>query len=1350
MLLAGALLAAPAVGEPPAKIAPEQAEFFETRIRPVLVEQCYKCHNSTTQTDGSLALDYRGGLLEGGDGGLVIVPGKPAQSRLLPILRHEVDGLKMPKRGGKLDARVIADFEKWIAMGAPDPRDKPPTAQELERATSWGATLEKRKQWWSFQPIRNPALPPVHGNHWSDHPLDRFIQAKLEEKGLEPGGPAEPRTLVRRLFFTLTGLPPTAAEVEFWTARLPQPAGYAELVDHLLASPHFGECWARHWMDWIRYAESHGSEGDPAIDNAWVYRDYLIRALNADVGYDQLVREHIAGDLLERPRINAELGINESAIGPAHWRMVFHGFAPTDALEEKVRFVDDEINTFSKAFLGLTVSCARCHDHKFDPISQRDYYALFGVLGSCRPGRAAINSRNTLDFNREKLASLKPQIRSAIGGEWLVAATKLRGRLLKGDEAWKSANSPSFLLHPWFLMRKEAGDANGFPAAWKRRVDAWEVDRKQVDDYAHQTFLRRWNLASKSDYAAWFHQGSGLPAEPFAAGEFSVAALGDNALTGIYPAGVYSHTLTAKHAARLSSGYVPLNDTYDLWVRSIGDGGAAARYVVQDYPRNGSVYPVVKLTPEWKWQPLSMAYWNGDEIHIELTTAKDAPLLVGSEARSWFGVREALIVRKGNAPPPEPREYLDSLFEVAASAPPKSFDDLADCYVVAITGAIKAWQAGTPTDAQALLLDTCLRQGLLPNRLNQLGAAAPLIEAYRRLEADIPVPTRVPGLEETIARNQRLLVRGNHKQPADEVPRRFLEAIDATPYQTLQSGRRELAEDLLRGSNPLTRRVIVNRLWHHLFGRGIVATPDNFGKLGQEPTHPEMLDYLATRFKEHDGSLKETIRFIVTSKTWQLSSRPSPKSMQVDPENQFLSHAPIRRLEAEAIRDELLAVSGSLNPELFGSPVDGAAPRRSIYVGVRRTALDPFLRTFDFPEPFSATGRRDVTNVPAQSLTLMNDEHVARLAAEWAARILADTSLADDDARIRSMFLTALGRPAQTVEVERFNTYLAETKERNAQTAARLVELRGQVEQQQAAVEGLVAPTRKRLLAEMKTTGDTHQIAVPRPIARWDFKTDLNDTVGSSHGVPRRGARVEDGALVVNNQGHVITAPLKQTVREKTLEAWVQLDTLDQRGGGVMTLQTPTGAVFDSIVFAEKDAGQWLAGSNFFKRTQSFNAPAEREAATRAVHVAIAYHADGTIAAYRDGLPYGTPYKSNGPIEFKAGEAVVGFGIRHLPGGGNAFLAGRILRAQLYDRALTADEIRVTSQSAPTIVSNAAILAALPEGDRQQVVSARERIAKLEAQIAQLGPLSADEGDKALWTDAARAMFSFKEFIYLK
>jgi hypothetical protein len=1328
-----------------------QLEHFEQRIRPVLVEKCYACHNSTKLAEGGLALDDRPGLLKGGDNGPIVVPGKPAESRLLPILRHEVKDVKMPEGLGKLDDRVIADFETWIATGAADPRDKPLTAAELAQTTSWEAVLQKRKQWWSFQPIKDSAPPNVASNDWSQHPIDRFVLEKLRDNKLEAAPPADARTLVRRLFFALVGLPPTPGEAEQWMPTVQETGGVEKLVDHLLDSPHFGERWARHWMDWLRYAESHGSEGDPTIEAAWLYRDYLIRALNADVPYDQLVREHVAGDLLPKPRLNEQLGLNESAIGPAHWRMVFHGFAPTDALDEKARYTDDQINTFSKAFLGLTVSCARCHDHKFDPISQADYYALSGVLNSCRLSRVAVDTPQKLNANRAELTALKQRLRPLLAETWQKSAADLPAQLMAADGAWKGADKPHLVLHVWNKLRQETAAGATFADAWQKQVTAADAERQQRTAHAERKTWRRWQLNEEKTYKQWIRQGNGLPQKPSAAGEFAVATSGDIALAGIYPAGVYSHALSTKHAARLTSEDVRLDGNYDLWVRAIGEGGSATRYVVQDYPRNGTVYPVTNLSKDWQWVRFDMTYWNADDIHVELTTGKDAPLLVNNDARSWFGVREALIVPKGEpGPPAGAGEFLDPLFATAADAPPKSFEDLAALYAKTMTSAAKAWQAGTATDAQACWLDACLKQDVLPNKLAQLATAKALVEEYRRLEEAIAVPTRAPGLEEAYAHDQPLLERGDHKRPQQAVPRRFLEAIDPTPFKTAQSGRMELAESLLSDNNPLTRRVIVNRLWHHLFGQGLVVTPDNFGRLGEPPTHPELLDYLASRFHKNGSSLKDTLRFIVTSKTWQMSSRPSPKAQELDPTNRLLSHAFIRRLEAEAIRDSLLTVSGGLQRDLYGGPVDGNSARRSVYVRVQRNALDPFLRAFDFPEPFSAVGRRDATNVPAQSLTLMNDDRVAALAGAWAARVIADPQLKTDNQRIASMFFTAFARPAQPAEVQRFQTYLAETKTSHQQLTQQVAGLRQKIAREQTAVNELLQPIQKRLLEAVKKDPSTAANALPKPIGRWEFEGDLKDVIGTAHGKAFDGARLESGALVVKPQQYVITAPVAQALKEKTLEAWVQLDDLDQRGGGVMTVQSPDGVTFDAIVFGEQNPQQWMAGSDGFSRTSTFDGPREQEATTRAAHLAITYHADGQIAGYRDGLPYGKPYKSKGPQEFAAGKAVVGFGVRHLPAGGNRMLSGKILRAQLYDRALLPEEVQASSQAAPYFVTEAQVLAELTAAEREKVAAARERMQSLEREIEALGSIPAAIDERALWQQVAHAMFTFQEFIYVK
>lgn len=1328
-----------------------QFEFFESRIRPVLVAQCYECHNSET-AEGGLAVDHRQALLAGGENGAVIVPGNPQESRLLAILRHEIEGLEMPQGAPKLDDRTVADFERWIANGAADPRDAPPSSDELATATSWDAILEKRKSWWSFQPIGNPPIPAVDAGAWSNHPIDRFVLARLSSSGLQPGSRAEPHALVRRLFFVLIGLPPTPNEAEQWSAIVTGHDGYEQLVDHMLDRPEFGERWARHWMDWIRYAESHGSEGDPEIDNAWHYRDYLIRALNDDVPYDQLVREHIAGDLLERPRIDGPSGINESLIGPAHWRMVFHGFAPTDALDEKVRFIDDQINTFSKAFLGLTISCARCHDHKFDAISQRDYYALFGILGSCRPGRVAIETDEVLHQNRDRLAELKPRIREALADDWLQPAGTLHTRLLNGSGTPSDGADPHDVLHPWFQVQRDVEGGMEFRAAWQRRVDAWKAAAARRVEASQDGAVRVWNLGEAADNGRWFSTGTGLSNTPNAAGEFAVAVEGDEAVTGIYPSGVYSHALSTKHAARLESEDVELDGAYQLWLQVIGDGGAMARYVVQDYPRSGTVYPVTGLAPTWSWQTYDLTYWDGDTIHIELSTAMDAPLLVQNRPRSWFGIRQAMLVPHGQAgPPADTQEHLDPIFQAAAQSPPDSFDELAACWSEAMVQALDAWKAGTIDDAQASFLGQSLRQGLLPNRLHELRQARPLVEEYRLLEAEIAVPTRVPGLAETVAQDHPLYHRGDHRQPTEVVPRRFLEAVDATPYDTPLSGRLQLADDLLRDDNPLTRRVIVNRLWHHLFGQGIVRTPDNFGSLGQLPTHPDLLDWLATRFVEDDWSLKRMIRFIVTSKTWQLDSRASTTARQVDPENRLLSHAPVRRLEAEAIRDTLLQVCGDLQRDLFGKSVPHSSNRRSVYVEVKRNALTPFLRVFDFPEPFTATGRRDATNVPAQALAMLNDEFVAARAAAWTKRLLRDSELGTDEQRLQQMFLAAFGRPAEATELDRLASYLNATRQRYRRLAGELADLRQQIERRRDAIQGAMAPIRERLLNADAVARAQAQEDAPAPIARWEFDRDFDDVVGGLPGTARDGAHLENGALVLDGRhGHVVTEPLKRALREKTLEAWVQLGTLDQRGGGVMTVQSRDGAIFDAIVFAEQSPRQWLAGSDHFRRTRPFDGIEESEAADRPVHVAVVYHADGRIVGYRDGRPYGAAFSSEGPVEFKPQEAIVSFGVRHLPPTGNRLLNGRIFQAHLYDRALTDVEIAATSRLAGNFVTEEQVKAALPAEQRAEVERYEHEIAHLEAQIDALEPLPASLDEQAVWTDLAQALFGFKEFIYIK
>ena len=723
----------------------------------------------------------------------------------------------------------------------------------------------------------------------------------------------------------------------------------------------------------------------------------------------------------------------------------------------------------------------------------------------------------------------------------------------------------------------------------------------------------------------WYRHGAGLRNSPSVAGEFSIECQDDkSALTGIYPSGVYSHSVSTKYASRLSSPDLDVGQEMELWVQAIGKHGSTLRYAVEDYPRKGTVYPVKELKDRWSWYRFDLGYWEGDQIHVELATAADAPLLAKEQSRSWFGVREVRLQRKGeSSPPPQDEEFSRPLWQAAQSDRPESFDSLCNLLTEVIANAIRDWSAGKVSDAEARLLDVCLQERLLENRVSHLPVAGELIQRYRELEGEIAIAIRVPGLDESVGGDQALYIRGDHRRPSDPVPRRFLEAIDGTPYQTSQSGRMELAEDLLREDNPLTRRVLANRVWHHLFGRGIVSTPDNFGELGDRPSHPELLDWLARNLQQDGWSLKALIRRIVTSRTWQLDSSTSPEAQKVDPDNRLLSHANLRRLEAEAIRDQMLFLSGRLDPTMGGQSVTGASPRRSVYVRVRRNSLDPFLRVFDFPEPFSAVGRRNVTNVPAQSLAILNDSRTVSYARQWTQSVLRRTRDVDgarlDRGRVTTMFEDSFCRSPTDEEITRCLRFVDEFKRKLAQRSRLVDQLRGEMTRNQSAIDLLEAPVRKRLLAKRRDEVQHSLTTVPDPIASWDFAESVRDQSGSAHGQLRGGAKIDDGTLIVRDGGHVVTRPLEQGIDVKTLEAWVWLDDLDQRGGGVMTIQSPDGRVFDSIVFGEKQPGRWLAGSDHHQRSESFAGSIEADATHRWVHVAIVYHSDGRITCYRDG-----------------------------------------------------------------------------------------------------------------------------------
>jgi hypothetical protein len=489
-------------------------EFFEKKIRPVLVQHCYECHGSKLKKPkGGLVLDNREGLRRGGRSGPAVVPGRPQESLLLQAISHTDKQLKMP-RNGKLPAAVVADFRRWIEMGAPDPRDK---AGLVAGTVSWEQALKVRRQWWSLQPVKKPEPPVVEDRAWATSPVDRFILAGLEKAGLSPGAAADRRTLIRRLSLLLTGLPPSPEETEAFTKDPSPDAAYARLVDRLLASPHFGERWARHWMDLVRYSETHGFEWNYEVHHAWRYRDYLIRALNADVAYDQLVREHIAGDLLPpgQRRLARDAGgeFNESIIGTAFWR--FGEVGHDDCIEFReigLDAVDNQIDTLTKAFQATTVACARCHDHKLDAVSMKDYYALFGMLQSSRQVSHSIDIGDPNAALAAQLTRLHAKIKEELASLWLGEARTLGSYLVAAQAAcdgspdaakraegldaarlakWNPLvknTKPALedLLHPWIATR----GVDKKTASWTELAKRYEKESRERREFNTKSFQR--------------------------------------------------------------------------------------------------------------------------------------------------------------------------------------------------------------------------------------------------------------------------------------------------------------------------------------------------------------------------------------------------------------------------------------------------------------------------------------------------------------------------------------------------------------------------------------------------------------------------------------------------------------------------------------------------------------------------------------------------------------------------------------------------------------------------------------------------------------------------------------------
>ena len=956
------------------------AGLFEREIRPYLAERCYGCHSTSGKREDGLALDWSGGIREGGFSGPAVVPGKPEESLLLKALRQEED-LPMPKGGPKPSAEVVASFTRWIAAGAPDPRTKPPSAEELARETSWEAVFARRKAWWSLQPITRPAVPAG-----GPHPIDAFIQAGLAAQGLTPSPSADRATLLRRLSFDLVGLPPTPEEIDAFVADT-SPDAYEKVVDRLLASPRYGERWGRHWLDVVRYTESQGFEYDRPRNNAWHYRDYCISSFNDDLPYDVFMRQQLAGDVLEPVTRDGIVATSMLVCGA--WDQA--GNSQKNATQRAItreEEMEDLVSVVGQSFLGLTLNCARCHTHKFDPISQQEYFQIKAVFDGVKHGERPIATPDEARAHETRIKELSATLAAA---QATMARIEAAGTLLARNQIATAAARPT---QPTPLVEFSFAAATAVATAGRLEGDAEIVDGRLVLPVRSQSYFQSGplpvdvgekTLEACVRLANLQQRGGAVISIESDDRDFDAIVFGERE-PGKWVAGsmFFRRTRDLDAAAETAAA------TEDVHVAAVyrADGSVTMF-------RNGQPYGK-PYTPN---SPLRTYKAGATRVLLGLRHHGAGKGFLAGEIR-----RAALHDRALSAE------------EIAALAQ-------ADGVVVPREAMLAAL-----TPAQRAELDAAAAQAAAIRK--EIRAVPPLAVSYAGVRKQ-PEPTR-------------LLARGDVTQPGDPVTARGLAAIETLPAdfgltpESPEAARRiAFASWVSDPRNPLPARVMANRVWQLHFGQGLVPTPNDFGATGSRPTHPELLDWLASEFIAGGWSVKALHRLIVSSATYRQSAASRPDCVAKDADNTLLWRYAPRRLEAEPLRDAMLAVSGQLNLAIGGPSfrpfttskhgatfyhlVDKPDPefnRRTVYRMNINSGKEPLLHAFDCPDPSVKTPRRGVTITPLQALSLMNNSFVQRQATGLAARAAA---AAPDDpaAAVITAYRLTLGRRPTPEELSR-------------------------------------------------------------------------------------------------------------------------------------------------------------------------------------------------------------------------------------------------------------------------------------------------------------------------------------------
>ena len=925
-------------------IAPEDLAFFESEVRPVLAEHCYSCHAADAKSiRGGLVLDTKQGWIEGGDSGSAVEPGDPEASPLIWAVRYDDPILRMPP-DGKLPDEAIAALEDWVARGAPDPRTGEPAPAPADRVID----LDAARSAWPFTRLERSEPPTPNGIDWCRNPIDRFILARLEAEGLSPSEMADRRVLIRRASYDLTGLPPTPEEVEAFEND-PDPDAFDRVVDGLLDRPEYGERWARHWLDIARYAESHGFEHDYDRPSAYVYRDFVIKALNDDLPYDTFVTWQLAGDEVapENPLAATATGFLAAGV---------HSTQITASQVEKERYdeLDDMLNTTGTAFLGLTVGCARCHDHKFDPIPAEDYYRLLSTFTT------TVRSEVDLDLDPEGHAEARARYDVAHAPFVAARLAFERDELPGNFDDWEADREAGAVPSaPWTVLDLTAFKSAG-GATLTEQPDGSVLASGTNPDHETYTFDAEVDGGTIASIRL-----EALADPSLAKGGPGRASNGNFALTDL---NISAHPNDAEGEAS-DLGLTNPRATFEqpgLPVAAVIDDDGTSAWAVD--PRFGrdhaAAFDLVAPFEVERPTTLTVTMRFANNLHHSI-----------GRPRLAFGAEVGLALD------------ADALPQVVERALAVSKDERSPEQ----TSALLAWYR--TIDPEWVALNTAEAE-------HAAGAPEPeVIKALISTEGLPAVRLHTQGadfLEET-----HILKRGDPNQKAGVASQGFLRVLmdepeDAWRVEPPEGWRTSYRRASLAGwmtdpdggAGHLLARVIVNRLWRHHFGVGIVATPSDFGAQGPDPTHPELLDWLAGELIRGGWRLKPIHRLMMTSATYRQGGDFDPSQNAIDPENLLHWRREPRRLEAEAVRDAMLAVSGLLDPRMYGpGTLDESMRRRSIYFAVKRSELIPMMTLFDAPDALTPIADRGATTVAPQSLYLLNSPIARDWAAAFASRI---------------------------------------------------------------------------------------------------------------------------------------------------------------------------------------------------------------------------------------------------------------------------------------------------------------------------------------------------------------------------